>query len=109
VTREVRKGANESWFRDLNERLEDRAAAGKGSDGRFEIVCECAQEECTERITMLFSEYENVRTSPKSFVVVPGHTDPTSERIISSTGAYDVVEKFGEAGLVAEVENPRDG
>ena len=72
MTREVRKGANESWFRDLNERLEDRAVTRNGSDERFEIVCECAREECTERIGISVPEYEGVRTGAKSFIVVSG-------------------------------------
>jgi MOSC domain-containing protein YiiM len=33
----------------------------------------------------------------------------TLERIVARQEAYVVVEKFGEAGLTAEVENSRDG
>jgi hypothetical protein len=109
VNRERRKGANEAWFREVNERLEDRAADRVRQSDTFEIVCECAREECTERITIAFADYEAVRRSPTSFVVVPGHLDPTCERLGSSTGEYDVVEKFGDAGDVARIENPRNG
>ena len=107
MIQDVRKGTNEAWFRDLNERLEQRAA-GNGHT-RFEIVCECAVEECTERIEITAAAYEQVRAEPKDFIVVPGHADPACEQIVSSEEGYDVVEKFGDAGAVAEIQDPRDG
>jgi len=106
MTSEERKGANEGWFRELNERLELRAA-GKSADGVFEIVCECGREECTERIATSFAEYESVRQNPRAFILRPGHADPGCERVVSSAGGYDVVEKFGGAGRMAEIEDPR--
>lgn len=109
MSRESRKGANEAWFRDVNERLEDRAAERQTQSDTFEIVCECAREECTERITIAFAEYERVRRTATRFMVVPGHIDPSCERLEASTGTYDVVDKFGDAGQVALIENPRNG
>jgi hypothetical protein len=107
MTNERRKAMNEDEFRELNERLEDRALQKMPSGGRFEIVCECNREECNERIEIVVSDYEAVRASPTAFVVLPGHTDPTCERTVWSTDSYEVVEKFGEAALVAERESPR--
>jgi hypothetical protein len=109
MSQEARKGRNEAWFREVNERLEQRVLDRTKSSTRFEIVCECAREECTERIAISIADYEAVRRSPTSFVVLTGHMDPTCERLVSSTHAFEVVEKFGDAGLVAEIENPRDG
>jgi hypothetical protein len=105
----VRKGANEARFRGVNERLEQRAAvAAMAAPSGFEIVCECAVEECTERIRISFGDYEWVRENPRAFVVVPGHADPECERIVAERDGYEVVEKFGDAGVVAELEDPRD-
>lgn len=109
MTSDARKGENEAWFRELNERLEERAARTNRADQTFEVVCECAWEECTQRIAISFSAYEAVRSEPKAFVVVPGHLDPTCEREVAAYDRYQVVEKFGEAGEVADVENPRSG
>jgi hypothetical protein len=109
MSQEARKGGNEAWFREVNERLEERAVDKTTSSESFEIVCECAREECTERIAISIAEYEAVRMSPTAFVVLTGHIDPTCERLVSSTGGFEVVEKFGDAGRVAEIENPRDG
>ncbi len=100
---------NEGWFRDLNERLERRAAGDATIADRFEIVCECSREECTERITISFADYERVRIDARTFIVLPGHADLSCERIVSRRESYNVVEKFGDAGAVAEIENPRDG
>jgi hypothetical protein len=99
---------NESLFRVLNERLEERVA-DRGPGEVFEIVCECASEECTIRIPILIADYEAVRADSTRFVVVIGHADPTVEHVVDSTDRYEIVEKLGEAALVAEVENPRDG
>jgi hypothetical protein len=105
---ELRRGMNESLFRLLNERLEKRAADTE-PESTFEIVCECAREDCTLRIPILIAEYEAVRSEPTKFVVVKGHADPSIERIVDEGNDYEIVEKLGEAALVAEVENPRDG
>jgi hypothetical protein len=105
---DARKGSNESEFRELNERLEDQAARRAGEKGSFEIVCECDREECTARIRISFADYEAVRESPTTFIVLAGHADLTCERIVATVPDYDVVEKFGPAGAVAEHEDPRE-
>ena len=106
--REVRKGQNEVWFRELNEKLEQRALTKVAVDELFEIVCECDREECTDRIGISVSEYEAVRVSATHFITAPGHYDPQVETLVdSSTEQYNVVSKIGEAALVAEDENPR--
>jgi hypothetical protein len=108
MTSELRRGMNESLFRLLNERLEKRAVE-RGPEATFEIVCECAREDCTVRIPILVAEYEAVRSEPTKFVVVAGHSDASVERVVDAGDGYEIVEKVGEAALVAEVENPRDG
>ena len=95
------------WFRDVNERLEQRVLEEPVPERPFEIVCECDREECTERIPIRLTDYEAVRATPTEFIVAPGHADPVCERTVASTEAYQVVEKRGEAAIVAERENPR--
>jgi hypothetical protein len=107
VDRELRKGQNEVWFRELNVKLERRALAKLAVDELFEIVCECDREECTDRIPIRVSEYEAVRVSATHFITAPGHYDPQVETLASSNENYNVVSKIGEAALVAEDENPR--
>jgi hypothetical protein len=109
VGRDVRKGQNEAWFREVNERLEDRALTKLGSAERFRIVCECSAEECAERIEISFADYETVRAEATTFAIVPGHGDLACERTVASYDGYNVVEKLGEAAITAVVENPRTG
>jgi hypothetical protein len=108
LTSAARKGANEALFRDVNERLERRALAPLPDEERFEILCECELEECTERIAVSFADYESVRARPTAFLVLPDHVDPTCERVAASAPGHAVVEKFGEAGAVAEAADPRE-
>lgn len=108
MTAAARRAMNESWFRVLNERLESRAAE-RGDDETFEIVCECAREDCTARIQISLGAYEAVRAEPTAFVVVEGHADPAIERVVEAGTGYEIVEKLGEAAAVATIQNPRDG
>jgi hypothetical protein len=108
MSSELRKGMNESLFRVINERLEQKAL-DREPEATFEIVCECAREDCTLRIPILIAEYEAIRTEPTKFVVVSGHSDPDVERVVDESDGHEIVEKLGEAAIVAEVENPRDG
>ena len=105
----ARRGENESAFRALNERLEDRVLERNGdSDTEMLIVCECSQEECTERISLSVGEYELVRSRARMFIVLSGHADPRIERVVIRNGAHEIVEKTGDAGLVAELTATRE-
>lgn len=108
MNRDVRKGLNESWFREVNERLEQRADA-QGATEAFHVLCECEREDCAERITITFADYERVRSDSRAFVVLPTHVDDEVEEVVSTEADFLVVRKFGNAGLVAEIENPREG
>ena len=104
VTRESRKGANEAWFREVNERLEDRAAGQSAPSDAFEIVCECAREECTERIAIDFAAYEAVRRIPTRFIVVRGASrlrpaNDSSRRPAATTSSRNSVTPGGLPGL----------
>ncbi len=107
MTRAARKGQNEAWFRELNERLEQRAVAVLGQSDAFQIVCECSAEECTNRIMIAFEEYERVRSEPVRFVLFPDHFDPSCEVVVAEGDEYEIVEKFGDAAEQAELEDPR--
>lgn len=103
-----RRGENESRFRAVNEKLERRSLRRRSSSSlSFEILCECDDELCTEAVTISYLSYEAVRQEPTMFIVARGHVDPEIERVVSSTAAYDVVEKRGEAALSALVNDPR--
>lgn len=104
---EGRRGENETRFRDLNEKLEQRALRTPNSDLTFDIVCECDEEDCTETLTVGYLAYEAVRHDATMFIVAPGHVDPELEKVVSYGDAYEIVEKYGDAALTALVTYPR--
>jgi hypothetical protein len=105
-TRAERQGRNESLFREVNERIAELNQTFQ-VEGRSEFLCECAQEECREPVSISLEEYEEVRRSPVRFFLIPGHEDKSVERVVSRTDRYVVVEKVGEAADEADDLDPR--
>ena len=94
--------ANESYFRDVNEAVEEQVRGTLGEHATFNILCECAAIECVERIAVTPAEYEALHADPRRFIVVPGHAREEIEDVLSHDPRYDTVRKRGEAGKVAE-------
>ena len=106
--RERRLALNEAMFREVNERVEDMTKTFDSDTGTFEIVCECGDSACTERLSVPKSVYERVRADATHFLLSPGHEDATVERVIETFDAYIVVEKNGEeVERVVEQTDPR--
>lgn len=101
-----RLAKNESFFRQVNERISEVARAVQGEQ-TFEFLCECADAGCTERITLTQAEYEDVRAKSTRFVLSPGHTSPEVEHVVEREGDHLVVEKIGIAGRIAAKLDPR--
>jgi hypothetical protein len=96
-----RVGENEAMWRQINE-------LSPPEPGVMNLVfCECGLVTCTERVSMTADEYEQVRELSTTFVVAPGHELPDVERIVATNERYRVVEKEGEAALVAVRTDPR--
>ncbi len=106
--RDERLAQNEVLFRSLNESIEQQAIRFGGVD-EYEFICECASRNCLERVRLTLREYERVRGDGARFFVLPGHADVSIEQVVERTAAFHVVEKDGPAGIVAELEDPRDG
>jgi len=101
--REKRLGLNEAIFREVNERIEGLAKLFRlgGRSEALDLVCECRNATCVERIEMSRAEYEALRAEDTHFAVYPGHADPEIERVISSHKGYEVVVKEGPAAEMA--------
>jgi hypothetical protein len=101
-----RLGQNEALFRSINERIE----AGTWPSSPSDVVafrCECAALGCNLLLELTLAEYESVRADSRQFLLAPGHELPEVERVIRRTDTYVVVQKFGEAGQVADATDPR--
>ena len=106
--RERRLGLNEALFREVNERIEDVNQALGPMTSELDIICECGDEACAERIRVPVAVYERVRSDSKQFMLVTGHDDPTVERVIEHHDGFSIVEKEGvEVEKIAEETDPR--
>lgn len=102
---EAKIARTESAFREVNEAIARTAERFESDEADF--VCECGDPECADRVTADLDEYEGVRAEPTHFLLAPGHDEPRAERVVRSTGAFDIVEKFGAVGRMARRLNPR--
>jgi hypothetical protein len=102
---ELRIAKTESRFRDVNERIADTAERIGANEA--EIVCECADPDCGERIAAPLGEYELTRADGSHFLVVPGHEEQEYEQVLRTSPGFRVVEKLGGVGALAQRLNPR--
>jgi hypothetical protein len=108
VDEQDRKRAfNEIAFRDLNEEIRHSNGGDNGSE--FTVVCECGSADCVRPVSVTRDEYEAVRAVPTWFIVAPGHRQTDIEKVIIRDDRYTLVQKRGEAALLAEQTDPRSG
>lgn len=104
--REERVAHNEGITRDINEGIE-RAQDGATRDDYIRMMCECGLDACDSKIAISVAEYEQIRSDAHEFAVVRSHVLEDVEKIVFETDRFVVVRKVGEAGQVAEEEDPR--
>jgi hypothetical protein len=107
--REDRIARNEALFRNVNERVRDLAAsfASDAEPEPIAFVCECGSSECAATIVLTIREYENVRSDPAQFMIVPGHESPEVEVVVARHDNHDVVRKNDDEARIAIETNPR--
>jgi len=107
--RDIRLGANEALFREVNERVADVAGHFvKIETSPVQFNCECGSADCTAQIELTLVEYEAVRAEATHFAVTPGHELPEIEQVVERHSTYFVVEKRDpEAEEVAVETDPR--
>jgi hypothetical protein len=96
-----RLAQNEALFREVNERVETLSHQ-LGPSVPYHFLCECASPDCTMRISLPLSVYEQVRADGRQFVVLPRHYTPDVEDLVIEEETYWVVRKTGEAGAYAD-------
>jgi AraC-like DNA-binding protein len=84
-----RLGRTELLFREVNERIREIAARFGLLDVAL-FVCECGQGDCAEAIELELREYDALRSSPRTFVMVPGH-EAAHEKVITRQRRYNLV------------------
>ena len=101
-----RVAETEALFREVNERIAESALRFESPE--LEVVCECADADCVERLPTTVDEYEQVRDDGARFLVAPGHEDEAFEKVVRRRSAYRIVQKVKPriATLVRRL-NPR--
>lgn len=92
-SRERRLAENELLFGAVNEEIlsmRDRLPSG---DDDLRILCECAHEDCSERLAVAVEEYRRVSEQPAWFALLPEHVVPDLEDVIEEHDGWVVVEK----------------
>jgi hypothetical protein len=107
-----RQAKNEVLFRGLNERVhattdELNAASSLDPPDRSEYLCECAEIACMERVSLSRAEYENARSNPIWFFIVPGHDVVAIETVIETNDRFALVEKHPGEISIATATDPR--
>jgi hypothetical protein len=102
---ELRIAKTESRFRDVNERIAETAERIGANEA--EIVCECADPNCGERIAAPIEDYEETRADGSHFLVSPGHEEAEHERVVKTRPGFRIVEKLRGVGAVAMRLDPR--
>ena len=97
----ARLAQNESFFRDVNDKINKKAESHGTDTHLYVFFCECSDPACVERVELTLSEYEHVRAEPTRFVVKNNHVVREIEHIVESVPDHMVIEKHGEAGRVA--------
>lgn len=72
------------------------------------VLCECGDATCHKPLVMSVDAYEHVRSHPSQFAVLPGHVMLSAENVVEDFGDYVIVEKYGDAGDVADAADPRN-
>jgi hypothetical protein len=83
--------ARQALFRQLNEQIR-LLAVGFGLEAEFDLVCECGDGDCFERVTLSLEEFEEIRRHPNRFVVKVNHAT-MAERIVEQTSRFAAVER----------------
>jgi hypothetical protein len=99
----VKAARNQSLCREVNERIESLAE----TVGDLQLICECANLECQETLSLSVAEYEHIRSSSVRFPIAHGHNFPEVEKVVEENERYAVVEKNGKAAEVSAKLDPR--
>ncbi len=100
-----RAGAPESTIRDVNDGIERGQWPGD-EDAPVGFRCECARVGCNRLVELTVRQYEQIRSHPRRFVVLPGHESGRRDVVVTRPG-YVIVEKLDQARRATD-RDPRD-
>ena len=98
-----RVARNDATFRAANEQIKEKAEELQ-IDRLVPFLCECADPNCREIVTLPLGEYRDVRADSRHFLKLPGHERAAQgfAIVIAERDGYVIAEKVGRAGELAE-------
>jgi hypothetical protein len=82
---------SDDFFRAVNERIVELGERfGLRDETGLELICECDDHSCTERVNIEAAAYADVRATEGRHVVIAGHQ--RSGRVVAGSDGYVVVE-----------------
>ena len=85
---------NQQTYRHANERLRGLLIDSGTIDHRHvPFFCECADEECSDRLDATLDEFDDAHSTYQHFFILPGHTRMDREDAVEENGRYEVVTK----------------
>jgi hypothetical protein len=86
------KADNQALFREVNDRIAEISnQLGDRGPGALDVLCECSRPDCVSRIALTSEEYDEVRASADTFVVLVGHQDDELEDVVAANERFAVV------------------
>jgi len=104
--REERLAENEAMFRTANERMAEWEEH-RINEAEELYFCECADDDCREKVSLRKADYERVRSNSRHFVIARDHEIPDVETVISKHEGWAVIEKNPEVTETVESLDPR--
>jgi hypothetical protein len=98
---EKRIARTEALFRDVNEHIAESANRFDTDEATF--ICECADQQCAERVDATLEEYERARSDATHFLLRPGHEDTRVERVVEQAGGRLAIVKKVNAAVAGMV------
>jgi hypothetical protein len=92
VEPEERLRQTQELFRTANDRLRERAETFPEDVPAIPFLCECPDETCLGRIDLTLAQYEDVRSVPNRYVVLPGHAGTEHERVVDDRGDFQIID-----------------
>jgi hypothetical protein len=93
VSRDSRRERNQELFRLGNERPRDVVENQVPQESLVPFLCECADDDCVERVSVTLEEWEAVASDPKNFLMLAGHQRSDGERVVASLLHYEIARK----------------
>ena|SRR5215218_2118065 len=82
-------------IREVNERIA-QLYQGEPCATEVELLCECEDEQCAERIVLTVAEYDDIRTRDSRYAIARMHAAASSRRLVGEGSRFAMVEGSGD-------------